>query len=192
MLGSAQPANTPLLPPPELPPVIENGAADLRNATYTRNRTFVFNDGPNSTFTINNQTFDLSRTDVFVTVGDIEFWTLQNPSLEFHVFHSHQLGFQVVSINGEPQPLRGYQETVNLPFYDNATGLPGEVEIVMPFTDSLLVGRFPFHCHIMQHEDGGMMALIQVSRPGARSAASRELAGMLIIYVILFLCIVAG
>jgi FtsP/CotA-like multicopper oxidase with cupredoxin domain len=85
----------------------------------------------------------------------LEEWTIQNQSDELHDFHIHQGGFQLVEINGVPQRLDGYYDTVNLP-------VRGEIKIVIPFTDPTSVGKFVYHCHLLSHEDKGMMATIEV------------------------------
>ncbi|MGY4398844.1 suppressor of ftsI [Sphingomonas sp. UYAg733] len=109
-------------------------------------------------FFINHQTFDPKRIDVKVPLGSIEEWTIRNASQELHVFHIHQLPFQVVSINGKPQPFVGLRDTIDVPIH-------GEVKIRMAFTDPRIVGRFMYHCHILEHEDKGMMATIEVYDP---------------------------
>jgi len=68
------------------------------------------------------------------------------------------VAFQVISINGEPVPFDSLVDTVNVPIH-------GEVKIRIPFTDPAIVGRFLFHCHILEHEDKGMMAQIEVYDP---------------------------
>jgi suppressor of ftsI len=127
-------------------------------------RTIVFSDGSDdSTFFINGKTFDPSRVDTQVKIGTLEEWTLQNTSKELHVFHIHQAYFQVCEINGVKQPFTGYQDTVNMPYLDedpNKQG-PGEVKIVINFRDPTIEGKFVYHCHIGEHEDHGMMAVIQ-------------------------------
>lgn len=95
--------------------------------------------------------------DMRVPLGSIE-WTVRNSSEELHVFHIHQLGFEVLSINGRPVPFQGLQDTIDVPIH-------GEVKIRIPFTDPLTIGRFMFHCHILEHEDKGMMAQIEVYDP---------------------------
>jgi FtsP/CotA-like multicopper oxidase with cupredoxin domain len=109
-------------------------------------------------FFINHQTFDPSRVDFKVPLGSIEEWTIRNASEELHVFHIHQLPFQVISENGKPVPFGGLLDTVNVPIH-------GEVKIRLAFTDPIIVGRFLFHCHILEHEDKGMMAQIEVYDP---------------------------
>lgn len=109
-------------------------------------------------FFINHQTFDPERVDLKVPLGSIEDWTIRNSSEELHVFHIHQLAFQVLSINGEPVRFQGLQDTIDVPIH-------GEVKVRMAFTDPIIVGRFMFHCHILEHEDKGMMAMIEVYDP---------------------------
>ena len=109
-------------------------------------------------FFINHQAFDPKRVDVKVPLGSIEEWTIRNASEELHVFHIHQLPFQVLSIDGEPVRFQGLQDTIDVPIH-------GEARIRLAFTDPLIVGRFMFHCHILEHEDKGMMAQIEVYDP---------------------------
>ena len=49
---------------------------------------------------------------------------------------------------------------VDIPYVQNSK--PGIVKIIVPFTNPLIVGKFPFHCHILEHEDNGMMAVLEV------------------------------
>jgi FtsP/CotA-like multicopper oxidase with cupredoxin domain len=122
-------------------------------------RDVVFSEDPvTGLFFINHATFDHDRVDVKVPLGNIEEWTIRNASDELHIFHIHQVAFQVVSINGREQPFDGLVDTVNIPIH-------GEVKIRMAFTDPVIVGRFMFHCHILEHEDKGMMAQIEVYDP---------------------------
>jgi FtsP/CotA-like multicopper oxidase with cupredoxin domain len=62
----------------------------------------------------------------------------------------------VTEVNGVPQPFVGYQDIVNLPIH-------GAVKVVIPFTDPVIVGKFVYHCHLLSHEDRGMMATIVVA-----------------------------
>lgn len=109
-------------------------------------------------FFINHQVFDPGRVDVKVPLGSIEEWTIRNASEELHVFHIHQVPFQVVSVNGKSVPFSGLQDTIDVPIH-------GEVMIRLAFTDPIIVGRFMFHCHILEHEDKGMMGQIEVYDP---------------------------
>ena len=109
-------------------------------------------------FFINHAVFDPARIDVKVPLGSIEDWTIRNTSEELHVFHIHQVPFQVLSINGKPQPFQGLRDTIDVPIH-------GDVIIRMAFTDPTIVGRFMYHCHILEHEDKGMMSQIEVYDP---------------------------
>ena len=124
-------------------------------------------------FFINHQTFDHERVDVKVPLGNIEEWTIRNASDELHTFHIHQVAFQVISQNGKPVPFDGLVDTVNVPIH-------GEVKVRIAFTDPVIVGRFMFHCHILEHEDKGMMAQIEVYDPkvGPMPEGHMDMAGM--------------
>ena len=165
----SKPAVTNPLPLPTIfPPV-----PDLREAQIDGTRTVVFadadSDDPDAQFTINGQFYDHARIDTTVTLGTTEEWTIQNTSRELHVFHIHQTDFQVTEIDGESVPFTGYQDTVSLPFAKKKRGtlVPGEVKVIIPFTNPVIAGQFVYHCHIVQHADQGMMANIQVVPPGS-------------------------
>ncbi|MFL5402810.1 MAG: multicopper oxidase family protein [Gemmatimonadales bacterium] len=133
---------------------------DLRSQV-TGSRTIVFSEGEvggQDIFYVNGKTFDPSRVDTRVRLGAVEEWTIKNESDELHDFHIHQGGFQLVEVNGVPQPLDGYYDTVNLP-------VRGQIKVIIPFTDPTDVGKFVYHCHLLSHEDKGMMATIEVSPP---------------------------
>jgi FtsP/CotA-like multicopper oxidase with cupredoxin domain len=133
---------------------------DLRTVEPAKRRRYVFQDSatdPNA-FLINGRQFDIGRVDTTVKLGDLEEWTLVNPSQELHQFHIHQVDFQVTKINGEPVDFIGYRDNVFIPAL-------GSITIRIPFTDPVILGKFVYHCHILEHEDGGMMQVIQVVRP---------------------------
>lgn len=122
-------------------------------------RTVTFSEDPvTGLFFINHATFNPKRVDLKVPLGSIEEWTVRNSSEELHVFHLHQVHFQVLSVNGKPVPFSSLVDTVNVPIH-------GEVKIRVAFTDPIIVGRFMFHCHILEHEDKGMMAQMEVYDP---------------------------
>jgi len=161
----------PVAAPRPLPAVFPS-PPDLRLAAIDTARTMTFadaddSDDPDEQFTINGKFYDHERIDTTVTLGNTERWTLLNTSKELHVFHIHQTDFQVISLNGVPQPFTGYQDTVSLPFATKQKGqlVPGEVTVIIPFTNPVMVGEFVYHCHIVQHADQGMMANIEVVAP---------------------------
>jgi FtsP/CotA-like multicopper oxidase with cupredoxin domain len=127
-------------------------------------RTFVFSeDSTGTNFFINGQQFNPSSPPmVTVKVGTVEQWTIINTATEIHDFHIHQIHFLVQSIGGvSTGPAQDYQDSVILPISTGATN-SNVVTLLMDFTDPVIVGTFVFHCHILEHEDGGMMAKIQV------------------------------
>jgi hypothetical protein len=115
-------------------------------------------------FFINGRTFDENRNDVTVRLGDTEEWTILNEDSQYHDSHIHQTGFLVTEINGLParlvDPYDGLRDTFSVP--PTINGRAGEMKAIIPFTDPLIVGRFVFHCHVVKHEDKGMMMSIEV------------------------------
>jgi len=93
-------------------------------------------------------------------VGDVEEWTVRNVTGEHHVFHVHQTDFLVTSTNGSRSDMLRVLDTINVPFASNGT--PGQVTLIVPLLRDRIAGRFVYHCHILEHEDGGMMANILV------------------------------
>jgi FtsP/CotA-like multicopper oxidase with cupredoxin domain len=141
---------------------------DLAHAHVTHHHTFHFS-YVNSPFTaqINHHTFTPSMTPAADPyVGTVEEWTLINDTTDDHPFHIHVNGFQVMSVNGVAYSAEGHQDIVNIPAQTTEQGTvhPGKVVIRQRF--KTFPGWFVFHCHILQHEDAGMMATIQVRQHG--------------------------
>jgi FtsP/CotA-like multicopper oxidase with cupredoxin domain len=105
---------------------------------------------------------------ITVRAGTTEEWTIENWTNELHAFHIHQLHFRVLTIDSKPVPNPPLLDVVNVP-YAEATGYhskegpvrPGRVRIKLTFPESL-AGDIPFHCHLVYHEDNGMMAVLRV------------------------------
>jgi suppressor of ftsI len=139
---------------------------DLRKQPVAHRREIVFTESPGKFF-INGKQFDMDRVDTTVNLGDVEEWIIRNASDEMHTFHIHQVDFQVVEVNGQQVPFIGVQDNVNVP-------VRGVVKILVPFTDPVIVGKFVYHCHILSHEDKGMMAVIEVKPARARVSRGSE------------------
>ena len=92
----------------------------------------------------------------------MEDWTIQNRTPEVHEFHMHQIHFLLLAINGVPVPKEQQQlrDMVQVPYY-SGTGPYPSVTVRMDFRGPD-IGDFVYHCHILAHEDGGMMAIIRV------------------------------
>jgi suppressor of ftsI len=109
---------------------------------------------------INGNMFNPRRVDTVSKLGAYEEWVVRNATSEDHPFHIHVNDFQVMSINGRPYGARGLQDTVNVP-------ARGVARLRTHLTD--FVGPVLYHCHIGEHEDGGMMGLLQITRTGRRA-----------------------
>jgi FtsP/CotA-like multicopper oxidase with cupredoxin domain len=94
-------------------------------------------------------------------VGAIEDWTIENRALETHAFHIHQIHFRVLEIDGKPAPNNDLRDTIEVPFW-SGSGPYHSVKVRMDFSDPTTAGTFLFHCHILLHEDLGMMHKILV------------------------------
>jgi FtsP/CotA-like multicopper oxidase with cupredoxin domain len=108
-------------------------------------------------WTINGVQFDIRRIDFAVRLGDTERWTLSGDEGQ-HVFHPHQIQFQILSINGEPPPPEesGWEDTVLV---------NDEREVVIAARFNTYAAEdtpYMFHCHILDHEDLGMMGQFRV------------------------------
>ena len=107
--------------------------------------------------------FHMDDPPVIVTnVGAVEDWTIENHSGEVHAFHMHQIHFLVEAINGVQLQNPELQDTVIVAPWSGSGPYPS-VTVRMDFRDPNIAGTFVFHCHILDHEDGGMMAKIQVN-----------------------------
>jgi suppressor of ftsI len=137
-----------LAPAPDLPerlvtqqPLAENEAAEVRRFELS---------GQGS---INGRSMDMTRIDEVVELGTTEVWQVENASGTPHNFHPHDVRFRVVEYAGGPPPahLQGLKDTVYVP--------PGEtVRLVAEFRDYADADLpYMFHCHVLQHEDRGMM-----------------------------------
>ena len=105
---------------------------------------------------------------VTVRAGTTEEWVIENWTHELHAFHMHQVHFRVLAVNDQPLADPPLVDVVNVPYATpddshapSATLLPGRVRIKVYFPETL-AGDIPFHCHIMDHEDNGMMAVVRV------------------------------
>jgi FtsP/CotA-like multicopper oxidase with cupredoxin domain/plastocyanin len=112
-------------------------------------------------WSINGRRYNPRRIDHQVTLGKVEKWALVNTSDITHYVHLHEELWRTVSRNGaKPPPWeRGYEDTWRLD--------PGDrVVVAARFTD--FTGKFMIHCHMLDHEDDGMMATWQVVKPKKR------------------------
>jgi suppressor of ftsI len=116
-------------------------------------------------FYINGRAYSPTEAPVFIVhTGTIERWIVENLTLEDHDFHLHQVHFHVEVVDGVPVAHPLWRDTVVVP---HGTRLPdgsfkrGSITLLADFSNPVIRGTFLFHCHILDHEDGGMMAKIQ-------------------------------
>jgi FtsP/CotA-like multicopper oxidase with cupredoxin domain len=100
---------------------------------------------------------------ITTTQGSVEDWTVENRSLENHEFHIHQIHFLLLQRNGKPVSNKEKQflDMIDVPFWKGKGPYPS-VTLRMDFRGPD-VGDFVYHCHILEHEDNGMMAIIRVN-----------------------------
>jgi len=123
--------------------------------------------------TVDGQTpvpFDPSSDipNIVVKQGDVEDWIIENRSNELHAFHIHQVHFLMMEWFGIPVNEPFLRDTINVPFYDGKTAQYPAVKLRMDFRDPKLAGTFLYHCHLLEHEDNGMMGLIRMEPSGPR------------------------
>jgi suppressor of ftsI len=105
-------------------------------------------------FYINGKKFSPSDPPMTtVTIGAFHHWQVTNDSNEVHPFHIHQVHFLIYAENGVRLKRPEWLDTVNVP-------VEGNVDLMMDFTDPIIRGVSLFHCHLLSHEDKGMMAKI--------------------------------
>jgi uncharacterized cupredoxin-like copper-binding protein len=126
--------------------------------------TWTFGLGGNTTtgsyWTVNGQPFDPKRVDLEVPLGATQTWLLKNDSSITHYIHIHEEQWHTIRRDGKAPPAweRGLEDTWRLD--------PGEsVTVAAKFTD--YTGVFMIHCHMLDHEDHGMMAQFAVVKKGS-------------------------
>ena len=129
---------------------------NLLRVRAARRRTIVFSENPAGTsFYINGRSYDPHQIDFRARLGTVQQWTIVNHTDEQHPFHLHTYPMQAISVNGVPVTFNGYQDEIVLP-------IDGYVVVRVHFVR--FTGLTVFHCHILAHEDMGMMANLLVTR----------------------------
>jgi FtsP/CotA-like multicopper oxidase with cupredoxin domain len=107
-------------------------------------------------FYINGQKYSPDASPMTtVRDGTYQHWRIVNQSGELHPFHIHQVHFLAYAENGASLPNPAWLDTVNVPYR-------GTVDVIVDFTDPVIKGMSVFHCHLLNHEDKGMMAKILI------------------------------
>ena len=106
----------------------------------------------NGMFTINGESFDMLKINTRVALGTIEEWTISNTSGMNHPFHLHVWPMQLISTNGVAEKQPQWRDVVNVPY---------QGEVVVRISFERIAGKTMYHCHILDHEDLGMMGQIE-------------------------------
>jgi FtsP/CotA-like multicopper oxidase with cupredoxin domain len=130
---------------------------DLSTAAIDQRRQINFQFSPpigphEAIFWIDHQVFSGDRDDQVVRLNTTEEWVIRNATDAWHPFHIHINPYQVVAVNGRPVPVRYNEDTTAVPPL-------GEITIRTRFLD--FPGRWVYHCHILLHEDNGMMGTVR-------------------------------
>ena len=125
------------------------------DATVTRS--FVMSMGMGMQFFINGKVFDMNRVDEVVASGATEIWEISNTSAMAHPFHAHAIQWQILSRNSVPA------SGVDLGWKDTVLVQPNEVvQFIGRFDPVINIGKYMYHCHILEHEEAGMMGIFEV------------------------------
>ena len=178
ILTNAEDNTLSLLPAPSRPPNPQRFEG-LANALPSATRHLYFSEvlsdptNPNSPtnffITVDGDKpvpFDPNNPPAIVTMqGAVEDWIIENRTAENHEFHQHQIHFLLEEVNGDPVPPQQQQflDMIQVPYYTGKGPYPN-VKVRMDFRGPD-IGDFVYHCHILAHEDGGMMAIIRVLPP---------------------------
>jgi FtsP/CotA-like multicopper oxidase with cupredoxin domain len=102
---------------------------------------------------LNGKSMDMSRTDITTPLGATEIWEIENVVGMDHPFHLHGFQFQLLDRDGVPEAQRKWKDTVNVPKHQSA-------RFIVRFDNH--AGKWMFHCHILTHEDDGMMGVLEI------------------------------
>jgi FtsP/CotA-like multicopper oxidase with cupredoxin domain len=112
---------------------------------------------------INGETFDPARSDAFPVLGTTEHWELENKTKTAHVMHMHHTDWYMLSRNGRRPP--PWEDCLKESFWLD----PGDrVVVAGHFSD--FTGKYVIHCHMLDHEDHGLMSQFEVVPPGASAS----------------------
>jgi FtsP/CotA-like multicopper oxidase with cupredoxin domain len=143
-------APTPRVRAPVVPTTLRRVVAlDTLKATATH--VLVLSQGM-----INGQMMDMHRVDVRATLGATEIWQVENVVGMDHPFHLHGFQFQVIDRDGVPEPFPSWKDVVNVRKHEI-------VRVIVRYDD--FPGLWMYHCHILDHEDHGMMGVLEVRAP---------------------------
>jgi suppressor of ftsI len=152
IVPQAEGASTPKISASLLKPIFKN--LDLTAEEKTAPRfTVTFTEDKNGFYINGRKVTPDAAPMARVKIGSYQHWKIVNATSELHPMHIHQVHFLAYAENDKPiaEPL--WLDTVNVPY-------GGSVDVIMDFTDPVIKGMSVFHCHLLNHEDKGMMAKV--------------------------------
>ena len=169
-------------------PLPKSTAAWIGNVAPVRTRRLYFSESPKDPndpnsptdfyITVEGQTpklFDpaMKTPNIIAKQGEVEDWIIENRTRELHAFHIHQIHFMLTEWNGVPVDEPFLRDTINVGYWDGVSKSYPSVKLRMDFRDANVAGTFVYHCHLLEHEDGGMMGLIRVEPKSADNSSAR-------------------
>lgn len=154
--------------------ILAEGTEDItRSLTFSTQQNIV---GP---FLINGSTFDMGTINETIPLGNREIWSLTNQTPIAHPFHIHDVQFRILDINGNPPPpeLQGLNDVVLVP------GGMGNIRFITEFLDFANdTIPYMYHCHMLTHEDQGMMGQFIVTDPNNDLSENNGLERKILVY----------
>jgi bilirubin oxidase len=160
-------------------PLLESNADVTRSVHFSADTITSgeqgFVDGP---FLMNETPFDMDSINVVAYLNDIEIWQLTNSTMVAHPFHIHDIEFYVLDINGLPPPpeYQGLKDVILVKPNDTVRFITQFIT----FSDPMV--PYMFHCHLLHHEDDGMMGTFLVIDPNTIGVAEMEAAESIALY----------
>ena len=148
-LNSSGPTVTPKQPPRRLP----DQQRDLRNDQINSTHDIVYSQQPPNFFINGEQFTGPENVMERLELNKTSEWTIQNTTTDWHTFHIHINDFQITELNGQPVDQVRFADNISIP--------PGQ-SVTLRYRPTDFTGKFVFHCHVLGHEDNGMMAVVEV------------------------------
>jgi FtsP/CotA-like multicopper oxidase with cupredoxin domain len=148
---------------------VDDAATAIPDPGNARVRSFTLRDHQD----ISGHPFDMSRIDQVIGAGAIEIWEIDGNGT-MHTFHVHGASYRVLSVGGDAPAAwqTGLKDTVFIPPSGTVRILVRFPELIDPLTP------YMYHCHLLRHEDNGMMGQYVVVQPGTEDSTSTELPEM--------------
>jgi bilirubin oxidase len=146
--------------------LVPTNAYSQTNVDETRQLHFTSTGGQSGPFLINGNSFDMSQINYVIPLNNKEIWSFTNQTPIAHPFHIHDVQFNILEINGNPPPahMQGWKDILLIP------GHMGTAKFITKFEDYADPNTpFMYHCHMLVHEDEGMMGQFTVVEDGTNT-----------------------